>query len=49
MRGSTPMDMIVVSGNGHATQHYGIREYRDFSDNRDCNDSYYLNGADMTS
>ena len=49
MRGSTPMDMVVVSVNGHATQHYGVREYGDFSNNEECNGSYYLNGADMTS
>ncbi len=48
MRGSTPTDMIVVSNIYHATQHYGVREHRDFSNNKDCNDSY-LNGAAMTS
>ncbi len=48
MRGSIPTDMIVVSRNGHATQHYGVREDRDFSNNKNSNDSY-LNGADMTS
>jgi hypothetical protein len=48
MRGSTPMGMIVVSEFGHATQHYLVREACDFSNNKDCNDSY-LDEADMNS
>jgi hypothetical protein len=48
MRGSTPTDMIVASGTGHATKHYMVREDRDFSNNNDSNDSY-LDEADMSS
>jgi hypothetical protein len=48
MRGSTMTGMIVVSKISHATQHYWVREDRDFSNNKDCNDSY-LDEADMNS
>jgi hypothetical protein len=48
MRGSTRMDMIVASSTSHATKHYGVREMREFSDNKHYNDSY-LNGAAMNS
>jgi hypothetical protein len=46
--------MIVVSGNivagsaRHATKHYFVRGNRDFSNNKDSNDSY-LEEADMNS
>ncbi len=48
MRGSTPTDMIVASGSGHAMKHYMVREVRDFSNNKCCDDSY-LDEADMSS
>ena len=48
MRGSTRTDMIVASSTSHATQHYGVREGREFGDNKQYNDSY-LNGAAMNS
>jgi hypothetical protein len=48
MRESIRTDMIVVSRTGHATKHYRVREARDLSNNKDCNDSY-LDEADMNS
>ena len=39
---------IVAGGAGYATKHYFVREIRDFSNNKGCNDSY-LEEADMNS
>ncbi len=38
-------DWIVAGLAGYATKHYFVREWRDFSNNKDGNDSYLKEAA----